>query len=144
MSVGRICVRDVDVARPDEPVQAIAARMHSRNVGALVVLNESKEPVGIVTDRDLVVKGMAQGLPLDANVEKVMTRSPHVAYEDTPIEDALRIMRSGGFRRIPVVNRSGELAGLVTLDDILDLLAEEFREIGGLLQKEGPRVLAKP
>jgi CBS domain-containing protein len=120
-------------------------RMHSRNVGALVVLNESKEPIGIVTDRDLVVKGLAQGLgPYDANVEEVMTPSPHVVYEETPIEEALRMMRSGGFRRLPVVNGAGELAGLVTLDDILDLLAEEFREIGGLLRKEGPRVLARP
>jgi CBS domain-containing protein len=145
MSVGRICAREVDLAEEHEPLQAAAERMHARNVGSLVVLNEAKEPVGILTDRDLVVKGVARGLnPYEAVVSEVMTPCPAAVQEETPIEEALRLMRSGGFRRVPVVNGEGKLAGLVSLDDILELLAEEFQEIGGLLSKEGPHVLATP
>lgn len=144
MSVGRICVRDVDFADANENLQTAAARMLSRNVGALVVLNDTREPIGILTDRDLAVKGLAKGLgPFDATVGEVMTPSPHTVWKNTPIEEALRLMRSGAFRRLPVIDDEGKLAGLLTLDDILDLLAEEFGQIRGLLRKESPSALAE-
>lgn len=108
------------------------------------MLNEAQEPIGVVTDRDLVVKAMAQGSgPFDATVGEIMTPNPRTVYEGTPIEEALRLMRSGAFRRAPVVDRDGKLVGLVSLDDILDLLAEEFRDIGGLLRKESSKALAE-
>jgi CBS domain-containing protein len=145
MSVGRICTREVDLAEEHEPLQAAAERMHARNVGTLVVLNAAKEPVGILTDRDLVVKGIAKGLDAyEAIVAQVMTPCPVCVQEATPIEDALRIMRSGAFRRLPVVDHERKLLGLLSLDDILALLAEEFQEVDRLLSKEGPRVLATP
>jgi CBS domain-containing protein len=72
-----------------------------------------------------------------------MTRSPKTVREETPIEEAVRVMRRGAFRRLPVIDASGKLAGLVTLDDILDLLTEEIREIGGVLAQETPRSLAR-
>jgi CBS-domain-containing membrane protein len=59
--------------------------------------------------------------------------------EETPIECAIAMMRSGGFRRLPVVNQAGKLAGIVTLDDILALFAEDFVDVGLLLDKEAPR-----
>ena len=145
MSVGRICAREVDLAEENESLQAVAERMNARNVGALVVLNRAEKPVGIVTDRDLAVKAVARGLdPYQTVAADVMTPSPATVQEDTPIEDALRVMRSGGFRRVPVVDDEGKLVGLVSLDDILELLAEEFQDIGRLLSKEGPRVLSTP
>jgi CBS domain-containing protein len=145
MSVGRICAREVDVAEEHESIQTAAQRMHARNVGTLVVINEEQEPIGIVTDRDLVVKALARGLdPNEGIVTEAMTPCPVTVYEETPIEDALRIMRSGACRRVPVVDREGKLLGLLSLDDVLSLLAEEFREIGELLNKEGPRVFSRP
>jgi CBS domain-containing protein len=145
MSAGQICEREVDLAEVGESLQLAAERMNARNVGMLVVLSAANEPVGVLTDRDLVTRALARGLgPFDVTVGEVMTPSPQFVYEDTPIEEALRIMRSGAFRRIPVVDREGKLAGLLSLDDILGLLAEEFGEIGGLLRKEGPRVLSAP
>lgn len=144
MPVGTICVRNVDVARGDESVRAGAQRMQARNVGALIVVNAGHEPVGIVTDRDLAVRVLAEGLdPSQALIGDVMTRSPTCASSEETIEEALRIMRKGSFRRLPVVDRAGKLSGVVCLDDILDLLSQEFRDIGRLLAKEGPESMAQ-
>ena len=139
MSVGRICIREVDLAEPDESVQVAAARMNSRNVGTLVVVDGESRPVGIITDRDLAIGVVAKGYdPATTMVHEVMTIAPDVVDEDTSIEAAICRMRAGPFRRLPVVNHDGKLAGLISLDDILDLLSEEFTEIGRLVRKEGP------
>ncbi len=71
-----------------------------------------------------------------------MTRLPQMIGEDAPIEEALGLMRCGPYRRLPVVTRDGRLVGILSLDDILDLLAEEFGEIGRLLRKESPESFA--
>ena len=120
MSVNKICIRHVDTASPGETVDVIAQRMHQRAVGTLVVVSSESEPIGIV----------------ETNVRDVMTPGPRTVFEETPIETALALMRSGGFRRLPVVDRDYQLVGLITLDDILMLLAEEFTQVGRLLEKE--------
>jgi CBS domain-containing protein len=139
MSVGKICQRDVDFACAEESVFLGAERMRDRTVGALVVLNDRRQPIGMLTDRDITLRVVAAGRdPHDTTVEDVMTREPKTAGEDAPIEMAVRQMRAGAFRRLPVVDNRGELIGLVTLDDILMLLCEEFASIRGLLQRESP------
>jgi CBS domain-containing protein len=144
MSVGRICVREVDTAEPNESVAAAAQRMHQRAVGTLVVVNKASQVVGILTDRDLVSRVLAKGLsPMETAVREVMTVAPKTVTEETPIETALLIMRSGRFRRIPVVDEPNKLLGLVTLDDVLMLLAEEFTQIGRLLKRETPQAVVE-
>ena len=144
MSVGRICVREVDIVEPSESVQAAAQRMHSRKVGTLVVQDEDRKPIGIVTDRDLTVRVLAKARdPFQTTVGDVMTKCPRTVREDAPLEEALMVMRSGPFRRVPVVSAEGELVGLLSLDDILDLLTEEFGQIRGLLEQESPGSLAE-
>jgi CBS-domain-containing membrane protein len=144
MSVGNICVRQVDIARPEDSVQSGAQRMLARKVGTLVVVNSLNEPVGIVTDRDLVIRVLAEGRdPAQSMLRDVMTRHVTTVTSETSIEDALRLMRVGSFRRLPVTDRAGKLAGLVSLDDILDLLSHEFHEIGRLLAEEDPRNLVR-
>jgi signal-transduction protein with cAMP-binding, CBS, and nucleotidyltransferase domain len=118
--------------------------MHQRAVGTLVVVNDASQVVGIVTDRDLVSRVLAKGLsPTATEVREVMTMAPKTVFEETSIESALLIMRSGRFRRIPVVDRTNKLLGLVTLDDVLMLLAEEFTQIGRLLNRETPRAVVE-
>ena len=142
MSVGRICVREVDTANPEETVATAAKRMHERAVGTLVVVNDSDQVVGIVTDRDLVSRVLAKGRnPTETSVGQVMTVGPKTVSGETSIESALMVMRSGRFRRIPVVERDNKLIGLITLDDILMLLAEEFTQIGRLLTCDTPRAI---
>lgn len=145
MSAGNFCQREVDLAELGESVLTIAERMRQRTVGCLVVINARREPVGILTDRDLVIRVLAEGKdPYATRVEEIMTPGPKTVSEAAAIEDALRLMRSGGFRRLPVVDREGKLAGLLTLDDVLMLLAEEFSTAGQVLQRETPRAAALP
>lgn len=142
MSVGRICIREVDTAEPDESVAVVAHRMHQHAVGTLVVVNKVGEAVGIVTDRDLVARVLAKGLsPSQTTLREVMTIAPKTLREDTSIESALLIMRTGRFRRVPVVDESNHLVGLVTLDDVLMLLGEELGQIGRLIKRETPRAI---
>ena len=144
MTVGRICVREVDVVEPEESAQTAAQRMHSRKVGTLVVRDDRGKPIGIVTDRDPAVRVLAEARdPFQTLIRDIMTPWPHTVSEDTPLEEALAVMRTGQFRRIPVVDEEGTLAGLLSLDDILSLLAEEFSEIGMLINQESPSSLAK-
>jgi CBS domain-containing protein len=143
MSVGRICTRSTDVTYATEPVQIAARRMLDRNVGCLIVVNARQEPIGIVTDRDLALRVLSAAKdPGTTFVGDVMTADVHTVSETTPIEDALRIMRTGPYRRVPVTDVNNVLLGVVTLDDILDLLTEEFNSIGRLLRQEAPAILA--
>lgn len=143
MSIGRICSREVDVAEPGETVRQVAQRMHARKVGTLVVVNPSREPIGMITDRDLAVRVVAVGGdPPRETVREVMTPHPATVRVDATVEEALAAMRDHHCRRIPVVDRSGKLVGLLSLDDILELLAEEFQVIGGLIREESPKSLS--
>ena len=86
MSVGRICTRDLDLADPSESVQTAARRMNARNVGTLIVQNDSGKPVGIITDRDLAVRVVGEGLDAAITiVADAMTRTVESVSEETPI-----------------------------------------------------------
>jgi len=138
MSVGRICTREVDLAELEENVVTVAQRMRDQRVGTLVILDASKKPIGLVTDRDLVVRVVAAGRdPHAERVREAMTPDPKVVSEESPIESALGLMRAGNFRRLPVVDREGRLVGILSLDDVLALLAEESGHIGRVVERKG-------
>lgn len=139
MSIGRICTRVVATASPDETVSAIAERMAEHNVGTVVVVRDQK-PAGIVTDRDLALRVLGRGLDPDTAVEDIMTEGVRTLDESTPIEEALTAMKSSGVRRIVVTGEDGALAGIISLDDILELLVEEVESVGAILRKESPRM----
>ena len=145
MSVGRICSRQVDVARAGETARSAATFMAQQHVGSLVIMNDEEEPVGLITDRDLVTRILAVGKDPDmTKVEEVMTPDPQTVKEDDSIEKAIAAMRDGGFRRIPVTDEEDKLVGLVTLDDVLSLMSEEFTIIGQLLAQQRPLTLDEP
>lgn len=143
MSIGRIAQRSVDTADAQESVNLAAERMHQRNVGCLVVTDESGRPTGILTDRDLVLRVVAPGKDAFTTLVKdVMTAWPVTCREESPIEEAIAAMRRAQIRRLPVIGAAGQLVGLVTLDDILQLLAEEMASIGRVLSSETPAAAA--
>jgi CBS domain-containing protein len=143
MSIEQIWQREVDVAELGESVQTVAERMRQHTVGCLVIVDEDRHPLGIVTDRDLVLRVLAEGKdPHDTRIESAMSYDLKTIPIDGEVEQALRIMRSGSFRRLPVVDREGKLAGLVTLDDVLMLLAEEFMNVRDVLNRETPLAAA--
>jgi CBS domain-containing protein len=139
MSIGRICSRDVDTADKQDSVLEAARRMRARQVGTLVVVDGQGRPMGLLTDRDIAMRVVAVGGdPSRTPVTEIMTAMPAVVLESASIESALGDMRVGRLRRLPVVNGEGLLVGIITLDDILTLLAEEFALIGGLIEREAP------
>jgi len=143
MSVGRICLREVHLADGAESVADAARRMRDRGVGTLVVVDEAGKPVGLLTDRDITLRVVASGGdPQATSVGDVMTERPKTVHENTPIESALALMRSGAFRRLPVVDDRGVVVGIVSIDDVLGLLAEELALIGGLFARQTPRPAA--
>ncbi len=139
MSVGKICQRNVDTADALESVQTAAQRMGTRNVGTLVVLKARGVPVGILTDRDVALRVVGRGRdPYTTCVADVMTAELETVREDVTVEDALRRMRSRGVRRLPVVDLEGQCIGMVSLDDILAHIAQEFAVLGRLLESSTP------
>jgi CBS domain-containing protein len=121
-------------ATPDETVRAVAARMNERDVGTLVVVGEGRRPIGIVTDRDVAVRCVAAGLdPEETRVSAIMSEPVRSVYEYTPIDAALRKMAGMHVRRCPVVDHVGALVGILAVDDVLDLLAEEMSAVGSLV-----------
>jgi len=143
MSIGRICVRSVDLANPQESAWEAAERMRQRAVGSLVVVDANIHPVGIVTDRDLVERVLAAELdPRSTRILDVMTPGPRSVSESPPLESAFSILRSGPFRRLPVVDDEGKLVGLVSLDDLLVWMAKNFFQVAQLLRREAPTTIA--
>jgi signal-transduction protein with cAMP-binding, CBS, and nucleotidyltransferase domain len=128
----------VVTATAQESVLAVAKRMARHNVDAVVIVKPSSDPVAIVTDRDIVLRGVARALdPETTPIAKVMTREVRTVDETTPIEQALRTMASAGMRRLVVTGAGGQLVGLLSLDDVTELLSQEAESIGRLLIKEG-------
>lgn len=138
MTVGETCTRAVTTADPEETITAAARRMRDGHVGALVVCDVDRHPIGILTDRDIVVSAVAQSADrLDALlVRDVMSRELVTARTNEPTDEALRRMRERGVRRMPVVTADGRLEGIIAFDDILDLMAVELTQMAGLVARE--------
>lgn len=145
MSAGSICTRVVVTAAPAENVLAVARRMEERNVGTVVVVGPDLVPLAIVTDRDIVLRCVARELdPGETPVSLVMTAGVRTVAESTPIEDALEEMARAGARRLVVTGADGRLAGILALDDIVEVLATEAVRLARLLRKESPRLATRP
>lgn len=140
MPIGDFCKRDVVVIDRNATVAAAAKLMRDNHVGAVVVVGDSNgscRPLGIVTDRDMVVEILACGLdPETILVEDIMLESLHTVSEREGVFTTIRLMREHGVRRLPVVNETGELEGIISLDDLIALLATEIEEISKLIARE--------
>lgn len=140
MPVSEICNREIIVVQRNESVLEAAKLMRQHHVGNVLVVesaNGFRVPVGIVTDRDLVVEIMASGL--DGNtitVGEIMLPGLATVKEGTGIFEAIQYMRARGVRRLPVVNETGGLVGILALDDLLELLSEELLALAKLVQYE--------
>jgi CBS domain-containing protein len=142
MRVGDICSRNAVTVREFDDLTAAAQLMRQQHIGYLVVIEprvdeRSATPVGVITDRDIVVGVVArQADPRSLRVGDVMTRQPVLATEDGSVSAALHHMREIGVRRVPVVDRGGALVGVLSLDDVLDSLAEELTEVASSIRRE--------
>ena len=143
MTIGKICNRETVIITADSGIVEAARLMRDQHVGDLVVVQEvsgRRLPVGILTDRDLVVEILAKNVDLGAvTVGDVMTRDPLTARESDSIYDTMQRMRAKGVRRIPVVDTGGALVGIVAVDDFLDLLSDELTALARVVTREQAR-----
>jgi CBS domain-containing protein len=129
MKLKDACVLDAVCCLPDISITAAARAMRQNHVGDLIVIDdadEEREPIGILTDRDIVVEVIAQGRDPDlVKVSDVMVKHPVIASTSEDTSTALERMRTHGVRRIPVVDEGGFVFGIITLNDLLRVHAEE-------------------
>jgi len=137
MTIGTICNREVVVARKDVGVQEVAQLMRQYHVGDLVVVEDRgtlRIPVGILTDRDLVVEVLAKGVaPETVTAGDIMTADIVTGHESDSIWATLQRMRTKGIRRLPVIDGEGGLVGILTMDDLLELFAGELADLSKLI-----------
>ena len=138
MPIGEICTREVVIVKRNETVLEAAKLMRQHHVGDVVVIEEREGlrfPVGIVTDRDLVVEIMAPELdPAAITVGDIMEQELVTVKESMGLFEAVQYMRSKTIRRLPIVDENGALLGILALDDLLELLSEELLAIAKLVR----------
>jgi CBS domain-containing protein len=143
MSAGRICSRAVITATPLETVRVAACRMEEFEVGTLVVVDPDQPsiPLGVVTDRDIATRCVAAGRdPSETLVGTIMTQPLRAVDEDMPIEHAIARMADAATRRLVVTGKHGQLVGILSLDDVLDLMIGELEPIRKLLTNQQPLI----
>ena len=130
MSINECCNTNVICCEPDASIPEVAALMRKHHVGDVIVVegkDEKRVPVGIVTDRDIVIETIALQVDVNAFTAGELMSTPVVTvHEDASFIDTLRLMRNHKLRRMPVVTDAGILFGIVTADDIINLLTTEL------------------
>lgn len=143
MPIRECCSIEVVCCQADTPVQQVAELMRSEHVGDVVVVemqNGKRIPSGIVTDRDIILEIIALKLDVSAFTAGDIMNTPLVTVrEDEGVFETLRTMRNHKIRRVPVVTLEGELAGIVTSDDIINLLTNELSMMADTLVEQPVR-----
>jgi CBS domain-containing protein len=143
MQLKDLCILDVAFCTRETTISAAARLMREHHAGDLVVIDnmdEEREPVGIVTDRDIVVEVLARGRdPGKSTVGEVMSQQLVIASGSEDVSQALQRMVAHGVRRIPVVDDEQYVVGIVSLDDMLRVHAEQATSLAQVVSKEQSR-----
>lgn len=119
MDLDRLMTRNPKFCLATSPLQEVARAMRDEDVGEIPVVDLDRHPIGVITDRDIVVRTLAAGRnPLDVRAQDCMTAPPIVVRDDATVEDCARLMERQQVRRIPVVDAKGALCGIVALADL--------------------------
>jgi len=117
MKVSEVMTGDVQTVRPDQPVQQAASFMLSADAGSIPV-TDGERLIGMITDRDIAVRGIAKGYGPDTPVRELMTDDLVVVRVDDDVEDAASKMSEAQVRRLPVIDEDERLCGIVSLGDL--------------------------
>jgi len=143
MTIGKVCNREVVFIHAQASVPEAARLMREYHVGDLVVTKEKtgkRVPVGIVTDRDIVLEVIAEGVSMDdVSVGDIMSDNLVTARESDGLLETVKVMRAKGIRRLPVVNDDNELVGILSVDDLIDLFSEQIVDLARLIAREQGR-----
>ena len=136
MIVERICSRLVLTGDPNDSVREAARRMGSAKLHTLVVVDEARKPIGIVTDHDIVNRCVAGGQDPDLMMVSSLMTSPVISIDEkVPLGEALETMSRHGRRHLIVTDDQGRLAGIIALSDLLGELIDDARLLAGLLRQ---------
>jgi CBS domain-containing protein len=140
MPIAEICSRGVVIANPQDSLRTVAELMRVHHVGSVVVTRDDAglcRPLGIITDRDIVLALVAKNVSPDAvSADDVMSEPLETVNENDEVWQALERMRSRGVRRLPVLGAQGELVGIVAADDLPELVAEELTSLARIIGRE--------
>lgn len=144
MTVGAFCSRIVVYVGEDEGIIEAAKLMREHHTGSVVVVKDAQRGpvnvVGMITDRDLVIEVLAEDVEVESVLVKdVMSSDPIIAEENDSLSDTLKRMRDHGVRRVPITDREGQVVGVLSVDDVLSLLASELTDIDSLILREQER-----
>jgi len=143
MRVGEFCNREVVVIEAESSITEAARIMREYHVGDVVIVKTSygkQTPVGILTDRDIALEIVAKGAdPEIVQVGDAMSFELVTVDENDDLMHAIEIMRDKGIRRVPVVDADEALVGIMTVDDLLDLLSGVFVDIVHLVDRQRRR-----
>mgnify|MGYP001810131390 CR=1 FL=1 len=147
MTIGKVCNRELITVNRESTALNAAKLMRQHHVGDVIVVETKGEvsvPIGIVTDRDIVVELVATELNCNVlTAGDIMVTNLAVIHEDAGIYDAIKTMTTKGVRRLPVVDNDGGLTGIITLDDLILLLAKEFGTLAKLVAREQKNEISK-
>jgi len=117
MKVSEVMTRDVHIASPRQTLQEVALDMAKLDTGVIPV-GENDRLVGMITDRDIVVRGIAEGLPPNTQIRTIMTPDIKYCFDDQEVDDVTRNMGEIQIRRLPVVDHDKRLIGILSLGDV--------------------------
>ena len=143
MTIGTVCNREVVFVHRQASIPEAARLMREHHVGDLVVIKEKtgkRVPVSIVTDRDIVFEVIAENVNMDdVSVGDIMSDNLVTARENESLLETIKVMRTKGIRRLPVVNDDNELVGFLSVDDLIDLFSEQIVDLARLIAPEQGR-----
>ncbi len=143
MLAGEYCNRDVVIVGKHDSIAKAAKLMRQHHVGDVLVVephNGERVPVGVLTDRDIVVELVAKEAELDKlTIQDVMSFKLITSNEKDDLMITIKRMRMNGIRRMPIVNQEGGLAGILSIDDILDVIAEQLMDVDQIIVNEQDR-----
>ncbi len=137
MPVSDLAQSDVVTATRDASASELASKMRDENVGAIVVVDDGEDLVGVVTDRDVAL-AVAEGNVSDATAGDIGSESPATIRGDAEAIDLARKFSEEKVRRLPVVDEDGELIGIVTLDDMVATIGEMMECAADVIEAESP------
>jgi len=121
LMVKHIMIEDVVTAKVNITIKDVVRTLHEKHVGSIVITDDNQKCVGIFTERD-AIRIIANEVPLDTAIDQVMTKNVATIGEEASLEEARRLVISHGIRHLPVVDRKGELTGLLSVRKLLDEL----------------------
>lgn len=140
MQIGELCSRDVVFAQESATPAQLARLMREHHAGCVVItrdVGDVRRPVGIITDRDIVIELIAKDAPMDScTAGDIMTLELVTAKETDDVADIFQTMRQKGVRRVPVVDTRSSLVGIISADDLIDYIREQVTDLVALIGRE--------